>query len=126
MSVNCVPQLALQMFSAMPPVSVMAPADSPLVGQSFDKIQAEPGTTARVEVEFEPGPDLMPRDLESFVVRWTVRAGDRRYEQFTPFSPFVPRAAYDPYWGFCGWGYGYPYGPYPYRGWGWGWRGYYW
>lgn len=70
---------------------------------------AAPGTTARVDVVFRP-PTTVPRRVDSFAVRFVVRAGgDELLRQVTPFAPtrYVSRTFYDPYWG---WG--------PYGGWG--------
>lgn len=89
---------------------------------------AAPGSTARVDAVFRP-PTTVPRRVDSFAVRFAVRAGDDEVlRQVTPFAPtrYVSRTFYDPYWGwgwgpyggFGPWGYGVGWGYY--GGWGWG------
>ena len=67
---------------------------------------AAPGTTARVDAVFEP-PAAVPRDVDSFAVRFVVRAGEREVlHQVTPFGPYVRPVPEDRHWGGFGFGFG--------------------
>lgn len=81
---------------------------------------ASPGSTTRVDLVFRP-PTTRPRDIDSFSVRFAVRADeDEVLSQVTPFTPvrFTRGYYYGSYWGSPYWGWG------PYWGGGWGYRGY--
>jgi hypothetical protein len=71
---------------------------------------AESGTTARVDLWFRPGPEVEPRDVVAFTVRFAVTAnGAPVLQQLVPFAPYVREDYYHPYrydpW-MWGWGFG--------------------
>ncbi len=77
---------------------------------------APPGTTARVDLTFEPPADA-PRDVDGFAVRFVVLSGDHVVlQQVTPFG-IAARRYDDDRWGpTWGWGFGF----------GLGWHGHHW
>lgn len=56
---------------------------------------APPGGRATVQLWFEPGDDVRPRDIDAFEVRWRVRADPVVFDQVTPFVPWVRTDAWD-------------------------------
>lgn len=71
------------------------------------RLVAQPGTTARADLEFAVEGEVVPRSITGFAVHWSVAGGGGSYAQITPFQTYYPDVddRYDP-WPWWGFGFG--------------------
>ncbi len=83
----------IELDSATADGRVLAPVRPIRVSGSPD---VAPGGDGEVHATFELPPDVKPGKIDSFRVRWTVRAPDGEYAQRTPFLEQKPLPSCEP------------------------------